>query len=331
MEANPQPILRGLLRKSLSLVRGHARVLSTLLSVSVLAFMGWRLVQDWRTLPPNFYAHVNPVLLPASLAALMPAMLLVSTRWWLTLRLMRARAGWWSSVRAWFLSQAGRYVPGGVWPYVSRFFLSRDEVGEDLLLTSMVLETALRVVSEICVFLLTLPFWLHTGFLDGRYTAVLLAVCGLGLLMLHPAVMDRCNRLPLLRRLGLKPVDLTHLRYDRVLTLLVYYAVTVVAVGAAFYVMVIAFYPLPLQAAPAVCGALSLAVVLGFLVPFVPNGWGVREGVLALLLSQLMPPAIAILVSGVARIWLTLGEGVWILLFLPGASAARRPHPSPPR
>jgi hypothetical protein len=89
---------------------------------------------------------------------------------------------------------------------------------------------------------------------------------------------------------------------------------TVVLVGAAFYLLVTALYPLPLSVLPALTGSLALSMVLGFLFPLAPNGWAVREGVLAFQLSQLMPSPVAIVMSIAARIWLSVGEALWILI-----------------
>jgi uncharacterized membrane protein YbhN (UPF0104 family) len=107
-------------------------------------------------------------------------------------------------------------------------------------------------------------------------------------------------------------MDLSKLRYRTVLALLAYYMLTVFLVGAAFYLLVTALYPLGLTQLLPLAGSLSLSVVLGFLMPLAPNGWGVREGVLAFLLGQMMPSSVAIVVSAAARIWLGAGEVAWI-------------------
>lgn len=294
-------------------LRRHSRSISALLMVAIFGFLAWRLVCDWRNLPPGFFSSVDYALLLASVVALIPAWLLVSLRWGLTLRAMNASIGWWVSIRIWFLSQAGRYLPGGVWSYVGRFYLGRSEMKQETVVASMVLETGLRVVSEVLVFLLSLPFWPDTGFLGVKTVLLLIGGVGLGLFLLHPALLARFGRMTLLQRVGLMPVDLSRLRYGSVLALLAYYVLTVLVIGGVFYLLVVALYPVPLRLLPALTGSLAASVVLGFLIPLAPNGWGVREGVLVFLLSQMMPSSVAIVVSIAARIWLSLGEAIWIL------------------
>ncbi|MFC1701118.1 hypothetical protein ACFLZ0_03220, partial [Patescibacteria group bacterium] len=60
-------------------------------------------------------------------------------------------------------------------------------------------------------------------------------------------------------------------------------------------------------------GAYVAAMVSGALVLFAPAGLGAREGVLVLILRFYFPISIAILLSFLARIWVSLTE--LILLF----------------
>lgn len=313
-----------LIKKTLLFTHRHSRSISAVSMGIFLSLMGWQIASDWDAILEGYYASINPALALISTGLLIPIMLLVSMRWWLTLRLMHVHTSWRDAVQIWFLSQASRYLPGGIWPYLGRFLLSRGSIDDGSLVTGMVLETVLRVVSEVMVFLVSFPFWFHAASLDTRWIGLLVTICGAGLCLLHPAVLNKLRRIPVLRRSSMGSSDLSQLRYGSLLLLLIYYISTVVIVGSAFYLLTVAFYPLPIQFLPAMCGALSLAVVVGFLVLFVPNGWGVREAILAFLLAQLMPWAAAVLLAGVTRLWLTVGEGVWILGIL-GYRAISRP------
>jgi len=311
-------------RKISHWLRSHSRGLSLLLMTGIFGLLGWQLLRDWQKLPPGFFRSVNLPTLLASLAVLLPVLLLVSMRWGLTLRAMNVPVDWGTSIRIWFLSQAGRYIPGGVWTYIGRFYLGRAKMPREPMVASMVLETGLRIVSEVFAFLLSLPFWSDTGFLNAQTTVLLVGAVSLGLLFLHPAVLRRLGSTPLAQRTGLALQDISGLQYTRILLLLAYYVLSVILVGAAFYLLAVAFYPMPLQLLPPLAGSLALSVVLGFLMPLAPNGWGVREGVLAFLLSRLMPSPVAIVLSMLARIWLGLGEGAWILaMFLLHRAAER--------
>jgi glycosyltransferase 2 family protein len=298
-------------------VHRHSKILSILLVTIIWSLLILRLVRDWQSLPPGFFSNMNYVLLLASLGALILALLLVSLRWGLTLRAIHVSIDWWRSVQIWFLSQLGRYLPGGIWSYVGRFYLGRSEMSQESVVVSMALETGLRVVSEILVFLISLPFWGNVSFVNTRMIIVLVGGVGLGLLLLHPMTFECISKIYLLQQwLDVKPLNLSQLRYRHILSLLCYYILMVLVVGGAFFLLVGALYPLPIYQFPALTGSLAASMVLGFLIPLTPNGWGIREGVLAFLLSHMMPFSVAVVVSITTRVWLMLGEGILVLIIL---------------
>lgn len=292
----------------------RSQALSILLTVGIFCLLGWQLMRDWHNLPPEFFQRVGIPWLLGSLAALATALLLVSFRWWVTLRAMGVPIGWWVAVQIWFLSQAGRYVPGGVWNYVARFYLGKNRISQQAAVTSMILETGLRVISEVFVFALSLPFWPDRRFLATEIMPLLAGGVALGLVLIHPALLRHFGKLEALRRAGLEIDNFSGLRYRIMLALLLYYMLSVVAVGGAFFLLIEGFYPVPPHLFPAVAGSLAASVVLGFLIPFVPNGWGVQEGVLAFLLSRMMPLSVSVVIAVTARVWLIIGEAVWILV-----------------
>jgi uncharacterized membrane protein YbhN (UPF0104 family) len=61
-------------------------------------------------------------------------------------------------------------------------------------------------------------------------------------------------------------------------------------------------------------GALALAWLAGFLVIVLPAGLGVRESVLALLLSVSLPEGQAVVVAVLARLWWLCAEAPWIVI-----------------
>jgi hypothetical protein len=61
-------------------------------------------------------------------------------------------------------------------------------------------------------------------------------------------------------------------------------------------------------ALPFLVFAFSISLVTGILVIFVPNGLGVREGIMVILLGHLMPQPLALLAAAVSRLTLVTGE-----------------------
>jgi len=78
--------------------------------------------------------------------------------------------------------------------------------------------------------------------------------------------------------------------------------------GFGFYLVILSIQPLDISNLPLVIGAYAGSGVVNLLVFFVPGGIGVRDGALAFFLSYMMPVPVALLLSVVCRVVLTLSE-----------------------
>jgi len=66
-------------------------------------------------------------------------------------------------------------------------------------------------------------------------------------------------------------------------------------------------------------GALAISSTLGLIAIFAPSGLGVREGVLVYLLSFMMATPVAVIISILTRLWMTLIEiGLIGVIYLHG-------------
>jgi uncharacterized membrane protein YbhN (UPF0104 family) len=78
--------------------------------------------------------------------------------------------------------------------------------------------------------------------------------------------------------------------------------------GVGFYLFVDSVYPVAPQYILFLTGALAISSTLGLIAIFAPSGLGVREGALVYLLSLMMAAPVAVLISILTRIWMTLIE-----------------------
>jgi uncharacterized membrane protein YbhN (UPF0104 family) len=78
--------------------------------------------------------------------------------------------------------------------------------------------------------------------------------------------------------------------------------------GIGFSIFIHSFFPMPSQHLLFLTGALAFSSTLGLIALFAPSGLGVREGALVYLLSSLMPGTIAVIISILTRLWMTLIE-----------------------
>jgi uncharacterized membrane protein YbhN (UPF0104 family) len=95
--------------------------------------------------------------------------------------------------------------------------------------------------------------------------------------------------------------------------------------GIGFYLFVDSVYPVAPQYILFLTGALAISSTLGLIAIFAPSGLGVREGVLVYLLLFMMPPPIAVIISILTRIWMTLIEiGLIGMVYLLGQLQQRK-------
>jgi hypothetical protein len=109
------------------------------------------------------------------------------------------------------------------------------------------------------------------------------------------------------RALRRQPFPVT-LSYLQMLRYLACYVVNWLLFGVALYVFIKSFYPLELSSILYLTGAFSFASMMGIVAVFAPSGLGVREGILALFLNQVMPTSVGLVVALASRVWLTIIE-----------------------
>lgn len=301
-------------------------------------FIGTALYANWDSLS-SLKREVNYLwfTLSSSIAAI--AILSLAVWWTLSVRCLQnqsaqRRLGWKHGVRIWAVAQLARYLPGGIWNYVGRAYAcAQAGVSKSCTALSLAIEAVLRVQAAIIVFLTCLPLWPVSEWSD---TELFLAVGLLlaGFLVLKPGILNRGINvvLQIWRR---SPINMPSLKHKCVLALLTGHVLTVAVAGSAFYLMVISVYYVPISAALPMTGMLAIAVIIGFLNPLTPHGLGTREGLLILLLNYYLPLPIAIVVSLLARLWLTISELMGILVvalvFRAGENADALEHCITPR
>ena len=98
------------------------------------------------------------------------------------------------------------------------------------------------------------------------------------------------------------------LEYKDILILLSIYLFLWLIIGGAFFCLVKSVYYVEFSEAIFLWGIFSISWVVGFLSFITPGGMGVREGLLAILLSMYMPITVAIIISLIVRVWSVAGD-----------------------
>jgi len=220
------------------------------------------------------------------------------------------RIGFRASMRIWFLSQAGRYVPGKVWFALGRVYLS-GRAGVPAAAASVALAVELLLVLGSSLLVFAVGAAARPGGLGHPYSLalLLLPVVFVGI---HPGVIKA-----VLRRLGRDLSGFT-LTYSNVLVLLLCYAGCWCVYGIGFYLIAtsidlgigsrlvepVGTFSLIRQ----VSGINAVSWSAGLLSIVTPAGLGIREGVSSVLLGPLFVRPYPSLIPLAARIWVTIAE-----------------------
>ena len=272
--------------------------------VVIFAFIGRSLVVNWEELA-EADLHFDVGLLLLSFALLTVWMVGQAWIWHLLTITVRVDIPFPKAMAAWFYSQLGKYIPGKVFLYLGRLhFYVREGRPAGPVSLAFGVEFVGNLAAAIFTVLIA-GFTLDVPGFD-RYRWLLAAALGAFVIGLHPRVLEwgitRAARL--LRR---EPFPVT-LSYPQLLRYLGLYVVNWLLFGGALYVFIRSFYSLDISSILYLTGAFSFAGMVGILAVFSPSGLGVREGILALFLNQVMPTPVALVVAVASRLWLTIVE-----------------------
>ena len=91
---------------------------------------------------------------------------------------------------------------------------------------------------------------------------------------------------------------------------LILYSIGNILNGIALFIFINSIIEFPLKYLIPTIGIFVFAGVIGLLAIFAPAGFGVREGIIILFLQNYMPLEIAILISILSRLWVTIADGL---------------------
>lgn len=209
-------------------------------------------------------------------------------------------------------SQITKYLPGGIWYTLGRVYLGKSaKIKEEIGLLSVVFETFLLMLTNLVIFLLAINFVRDQPVISPLLSVLFIVVI---LILLYPPLLNMLLNLAL--RLFKRPQLQLKAKYANVLKLSVYFFGVWLCQIAGFYALVNSIYPLPLAQLPYITGAYTLSWITGFIVLFAPGGLGVREGMMSILLAPILPSPLAIAISFITRIWITLFETMMFFIGL---------------
>lgn len=227
------------------------------------------------------------------------------------------RLGLGTALRAWFLSNLTRYIPGNVWQVASMMVIvERAGVSKSVALLSQVVYllvalsiagllglTFLAARPELLASAATLTWLRSLPFLP---VASVLVLGVLVVLLSTPSFYRLASGLA--GRLTRRQVASSVPGLARGLLPPLLSVSSWLVNGAAFYVFASALVDVPLDWLPSLVLINAGAYFVGYVSFITPSGLGFREGALALMLSSFFPTPVAVALALVTRLWSTACE-----------------------
>jgi uncharacterized membrane protein YbhN (UPF0104 family) len=275
-------------------------VVQAVFVAAVVVFLGRYLRHAWPAVHA-YHWRLRPGLLVVSAILILIYYLLSALVWWLILRCSGLAAAPTGTVATWAKSILARYVPGNVFMFVSRGWMSyRQGLDVNRVSAGMVYEQVLNVAGALVITAVLFPFWHY----ERQVTAWALLAIPAIVAALHPRVFAPLSA-RLLRALHRQPLTQV-LSLRVVLGLLAAFAGLWLVAGLAMWTFAAGF---------------AMAFVAGMVVFFVPSGIGVREAVLAAATAGVFAGGgVALAWALLARLWQTALE----LGFVAAAALADR-------
>ncbi len=206
-------------------------------------------------------------------------------------------------------SELSRYVPGGIWQFASRVYLTRRyNVKTTVCLAATMLDMVLAALAA------TIPAaWLAGSAipsLSSWQKSALLALPLLACAVVYPPLLNAWLT-PLAKILNLRYQRL-EIRFLHMLRIWVMYVLTWILLAFAMSAFAQALLP-SFQSSQLgyIAGSYALAWLAALMTMISPAGMGVREGILGLLLSQIVTAGTAMTLAIAMRLWVLVMELLW--------------------
>lgn len=286
------------------------RILPLLIVITIFFFLTRNLIKNIAEIPLESM-HLDFVKLLASYICLTLHFVVYIFSWKAVMKRLNVTVEFLKAFWIIATSQIAKYLPGGVWYAVGRVYLAKKErIADDQTAVSVVLETCLIMISGIVIILILFIIMKPDYRINIGFILILLIAM---LLLVHPKILSLFINIFL--RILKKPLIELKITYWQIIKLSIYFFGFWIIQIVGFVFLIKAIYPISLLEIPNLAAAYILSWMTGFIVVFAPGGLGVREGMMTLLLSPILPTPLAIAISFISRVWITIFE---IVLFFVG-------------
>ncbi len=295
--------------------------LTILFFLSRILFVNWQKIKNYQFSFNYFYLFLSYIFLSLNIA-------LAGVVWGTILRFLKVgKIPIWPIIKTVIYSRLGRYVPGRVWSLASRVYLARRfGIPPQALFISSLQQMVINILSNLVwgLFLVFVSLGSKINYLSYYQLLFIIVISVVIIFIAKPDFYFPVYRFLLskTKKINFNPQYFLQQRKDIIIVFLLV-AITQFTGGLAFFFLVNSIVKLSYLNLWGVIGAYMLATVSGFIVLFTPGGIGVKEGVLALLLSFYFPLNIAVFISLLSLLWMVTAELMLFSVVFFGARVKR--------
>ncbi len=214
--------------------------------------------------------------------------------WQLLTRYLKIVISFADNSQIWVTSNLTRYLPGGIWQYPSRvILLTKKGQTKSRSSTAVVLEMIFLLGIGAFVAATTLPYWQGDTIFNLLIPMVsFLAIIPLVIWYFLSREEMIFGIIGLLNKVGVGGnISRNDMKVDssKILPFLAVSIIRFYLVGLSFYFLLNLMYPINITAIIPIIGIFTFSWLVGYVAFISPSGIGVRDGVLAILLSSYMP------------------------------------------
>lgn len=233
-----------------------------------------------------------------SLVLLLVIFLADAIGWQLILRSLKQELDVSKGIFIWFYSSFCRYIPGIIWPYLTRIDLCNSEgLDKNTVGTSMILENILLASTSVILSIPIIIQFYPLNFIFVFQTAMLFFLVVTIALLISKKEFFRVF-------IDKYMLSIRTLTKKNILLLATYYIVFWLIFGISFLVFCSSIINVEKGQYLLLVLAFPVSFAIGFIASISPGGLGIREGVLYTLLSLQLSNEDAALIALTSRLWL---------------------------
>lgn len=278
----------------------------SLQSILILASLTF-LVASFRQYRPSIKdIQINYWNLIASFGVVILTTFIGALIWWLLLRSLDQTVDILDGSRVHIVSNIAKYLPGYAWQLVGKSYLTLQQgVPGGVVVQGLSFEFSLLIAVGIAFGLLMIPSHL---LMQWPITRAAPGLAKVACVILSLALLTLIAGLPYIIKRGKIKIPVTKIAPKPYLISIAIIFFSWCCLSFAFWLLGGAFAPNLLSNYPTYAFALTTSILVGLAILFVPNGFGVRESLMVILLQPVLTAPLAVLVATTFRLLTIFGD-----------------------